>query len=968
MKRFILFIFIFILFKTQIITAQDFLQKTYYFGQDVEALKIKEIESGNYIMIAILDSNILIIEIDNNGNITETNTFDEFNYNLLDIDITANNETVIFYSIPEDQQNKFYAAKIDAQLNVLWITYLTSEAINHPQIIATSQSRTLLAYNIGTTRTLVYLKENGEIDWNKNYKIQSSFYGKFPLLELSDGNFLTSTAKSIIKYNQLGDSLWTYNVENNIFELNSFNQDGSILIGASNLLLKIDNNGNKIYESILSTNTINTLRIFDDGYSIVSTPIKFYIFNQQLELIQERNTKFNFADTKTNGDVFYSIGNITIENRKYLTFYRDNKNDLQSKFISLVSPSGGEVLPIEDIFNRSSSHFTIKWYTENINKIRIEFSPDNGNNWEELDTTSLVSENQIWLNLPLVKSDQCLIRISDFQDSNFYDQSDSVFSIRYYRYNDFIAGNECFMYIGNNGMSSHDPLTDGSGFYWPGGKDATIPAIFADGILWGGLHDGTIKVNGATYRYGLKAGAILEDGTADDFTKDEYSIFKLKKDWELLPEGREKDYFKYQYENWPAEHGAPYIDNDKDGKFTKGIDSPEILGDETLFYVSNDLDESRTTFTYGSLPIGIEFQQTLFAYNTTELKNVIFKRVKIINKSDKQIDSMYIAYWADDDLGFAGDDFVGCDTLLNLAFTYNGDNYDEDYYGSAPPSVGRLLLQGPIVKGESTDSAKFNNKFINGFKNLAMTSSNLYIGGLSQYRDPALGVYDGSLQLYNQMSGKLWNGGSIINPITGNTTMFILSGDPIAKTGWYEGEGWAGGPSAGDRRSLMSSGPFTMAPGDTQDVAYAIFMARGSDNIQSIEELKKSATIIQHFWDHDIYTDIKYINTKLPDKFVLYQNYPNPFNPTTTIKYSIPSKASAVGSVTSDFSLSKVTLTIYDILGREVATLISGEQSVGDGPGTYEVEWNAKNFSSGVYYYQLRFNNFISTKKMIVLK
>ena len=55
------------------------------------------------------------------------------------------------------------------------------------------------------------------------------------------------------------------------------------------------------------------------------------------------------------------------------------------------------------------------------------------------------------------------------------------------------------MWMGNNGMGSHDPRTDGSGFYWPGGESATIAAIFADGLVWGGKVNGEIRVNGSTY-------------------------------------------------------------------------------------------------------------------------------------------------------------------------------------------------------------------------------------------------------------------------------------------------------------------------------------------------------------------------------------------------------------------------------------------------------------------------------------
>ena len=104
----------------------------------------------------------------------------------------------------------------------------------------------------------------------------------------------------------------------------------------------------------------------------------------------------------------------------------------------------------------------------------------------------------------------------------------------------------------------------------------------------------------------------------------------------------------------------------------------------------------------------------------------------------------------------------------------------------------------------------------------------------------------------------------------------------------------------------------------------------------------------------------------IPVKFILEQNYPNPFNPSTTIRYSIP-------SVERDLSYSngselksalQVSLKVYDMLGRDVATLVNQTQS----PGNYAVIFDAIGLASGLYFYKLSVGGFISTKKMILLK
>ena len=92
-------------------------------------------------------------------------------------------------------------------------------------------------------------------------------------------------------------------------------------------------------------------------------------------------------------------------------------------------------------------------------------------------------------------------------------------------------------------------------------------------------------------------------------------------------------------------------------------------------------------------------------------------------------------------------------------------------------------------------------------------------------------------------------------------------------------------------------------------------------------------------------------NSVIPSEFVLNQNYPNPFNPETVISFELPSTVNA-------------TLKIYDILGREVATLVDGEKPA----GTYSIRFNSSKLSSGIYFYQLAAGNYIATKKMLVVK
>jgi len=115
--------------------------------------------------------------------------------------------------------------------------------------------------------------------------------------------------------------------------------------------------------------------------------------------------------------------------------------------------------------------------------------------------------------------------------------------------------------------------------------------------------------------------------------------------------------------------------------------------------------------------------------------------------------------------------------------------------------------------------------------------------------------------------------------------------------------------------------------------------------------LKNSATPIVLNNVFGSLTGIKKSDDLTPGNYSLQQNYPNPFNPSTTIKYSVPQRA-------------WISLKIYDITGREVQNVVNEQMNAGN----YEVTFNASKLASGVYFYSLRSNNFVSTKKMLLIK
>ena len=101
----------------------------------------------------------------------------------------------------------------------------------------------------------------------------------------------------------------------------------------------------------------------------------------------------------------------------------------------------------------------------------------------------------------------------------------------------------------------------------------------------------------------------------------------------------------------------------------------------------------------------------------------------------------------------------------------------------------------------------------------------------------------------------------------------------------------------------------------------------------------------------DILTNVTTNGNEIPVDYSLSQNYPNPFNPVTTLEYSIPKSG-------------LVTLDVYDVLGKKIATLVNESQDAGN----YQIEFKGNYLPSGTYFYRIQSGNFIRVRKMILLK
>ena len=362
-----------------------------------------------------------------------------------------------------------------------------------------------------------------------------------------------------------------------------------------------------------------------------------------------------------------------------------------------------------------------------------------------------------------------------------------------------------------------------------------------------------------------------------------------------------KDKIFQQYDtdwkNWPVAKGAPYIERNgipgyqapppftatftPDMLISGKYDEPGVAGadpgspaDQVIWTVYNDLDGSQSVKFTGSQPSGVEVQKTVWGYKRTDaMGNIYFTRYRMINKGGVDVgsgvkgsfwlDSLYVCQWSDIDLGDSGDDLTGCDSTMSLAYTYNGFAVDSYFqkYNLPPPCSGYDFLAGPTV-ASAKDSAIFNLQRVKGKRNLPM-SSYVYFSASSPYSDPygptdsrGSGYSSCAFQWYAMLRGYAPSGvfgqdlsRYLVPPGVDPNTKYMMSGDPVARTGFIDGLGTNYSFAPGDRRMLLNSGPFTLAPGDTQEVYVGFVVGLGADRLSSVSVMKFNDQFVQNTFD-----------------------------------------------------------------------------------------------------------------------
>ncbi len=528
-----------------------------------------------------------------------------------------------------------------------------------------------------------------------------------------------------------------------------------------------------------------------------------------------------------------------------------------------------------------------------------------------------------------------------------------------------LDGNNINAWFFNIGIFDQDlRISNHPGLEWPKGSGKY--AWFTAGLSIGAIVNNQLREAMCSYKGELAPGYIIDSaGYPKAKTDSRYKIYKVGRN-----EINSQDWLNWQN---MIPYGAPFIDYNHNGVYEPFIDTPGVrYAVQTLFACLTDgfpeehkLGEG---FGGGTPPLFAEYHMTAWCYDKPGLQDIQYIKWVVINKNNYLWDSTFFGITSDPDLGFADDDYVGCDTVRRLGFCYNGDNDDAGNtysYGLNPPASGIKYIR----------SAKNNSG-----NYLGLTSFCTFTGtstpGAACEKDPNGEPYPA----YNLLRGLKKDRSPWVIPPGGpnKRTKFIYSGDPETGQGWNEGipgnpSGCVyncGGPnsdtgivvlvnSVGDKRFILTSGSNTLKvfPNDSQTIVIAQLIARGTSNLNSVTKLKQLSDDAQTFYDSGYVIGVSNISYDISQEYRLYQNYPNPFNPSTTIKFNLQANGKR--------QTANVKLIVYDITGKIVETLIDKELKA----GSYSADWNASNYSSGIYFYSLLIDNKIfETRKMVLIK
>ena len=406
----------------------------------------------------------------------------------------------------------------------------------------------------------------------------------------------------------------------------------------------------------------------------------------------------------------------------------------------------------------------------------------------------------------------------------------------------------------------------------------------------------------------------------------------------------------------------------------ESLNSVKFINSETGWCVGNNSKILKTTNSgnnwtvQGNNIVGnsysLLFTSTVTGYivGDSNLSGFVFKTTNSGNNwfpiGPKNIYPLKSIYFINKDMGFTAE-FIEdmSNELAKIYFTTNaGNSWDsiQTQYKIIHDIQFLNESTGWLVGGFYEPAQDFVSKTINRGTNWTIQTNSIPPFYCVYFTDSLNGWVGGRSQFQIPSIIRTTNGGTNWLSIFPGTGTIIRSLHFINRN-----KGWG----AGDNRTIQVTTNaglnWTRQTIDVEGINYNSIHFTDSLNGWTVGDSGR----ILRTTTGGVLTSFTNQSTEIPDKYFLSQNYPNPFNPGTIISYSIPVNVKSERSTSQGGS--KVKLIVYSSLGNEVATLVNERKNA----GSYEVEFNGSNFSSGIYFYSLTVDgNLIDTKKMILLK
>lgn len=372
-------------------------------------------------------------------------------------------------------------------------------------------------------------------------------------------------------------------------------------------------------------------------------------------------------------------------------------------------------------------------------------------------------------------------------------------------------------------------------------RGSGLNVIFATGFWMGGQVDGELRFAGSTYGpYEFWPGPDRNLSQSMDCAARDRMYEVTSADLRALDAGESPT---RDVREWPWQWGAPVVDGDGNAfnYDLEGGDRPEVLGDQSIYWIMHDAGGEHGRFD--SEPLGVEVHVTAFAAShpgNPSLDNTTYYRYRIVNRNIHPIKDAYLGYFMDPDLGAAFDDYVGSDSTLHMMYAYNADNDDQGYYGEAPPAVGFQAMSRPLADSDGLDNDEDGQVDEPG-EMMEMSAFVFYPGGGGVMGSPGY-----AQDAYNYLQGRWKDGQSVTYGGNGrdfSAEPFSYMYPAMPPAFWSEVDvdstGVSNPPS--DRSGVMGIGPFNLDPGEDTELVMAVITAFGDNNLDSVVRLKETA-------------------------------------------------------------------------------------------------------------------------------